>query len=180
MKRFLIGLLVLILVLTVSAVASIRYVEPEAALDLSYNEVPITANITEMIRSRQLGIVLSESELSDLLKKRLADNPRVAERVEIKGAKFELDGHQLLSDVHVVYDGKWDIGATLEFELAWEEPYIIARHIRTKIKSIDIPITTFQLQPFQIDTQALLPKHIGIRSVQFSGEQLLIELKLQL
>jgi hypothetical protein len=178
-KRFLISLVLLIVLCAAAVQAAVRYVQPAEELDLVYSEVSISANLTEMLRNRQLSIVLSEQELSDLLKKRLAANPQVADKIEVKGAKFALQGDRLLTDIHAVYDSKWDIGAKLEFVLAWEDPDIIARHVRTWVKSIEIPASTFELVPIRIHTDSILPSHVGVRSVQFANQQLLIELKLK-
>jgi hypothetical protein len=172
-------LLILALLLGLGYSSAVQYAAPDEVLDLSYDEVSLSANIGEMVRKRQFALDLSEDELSSLLKKKLAANPDVAPQAEVRGARFHLDGDQLFADVHVVYRKRFDVGLTLTFNLTWEEPDLVARHVQTSVRSFEVPPSLFQLQPLRIRTDVLLPGYIGIRSVQFPGNHILIELKLQ-
>jgi hypothetical protein len=171
--------LVLALLLGLGYTSAVQYAAPDEALDLSYDEVSLSANIGEMVRKRQFALELSEDELSNLLKKKLAANPDVAPHAEVRGARFHLDGDLLIADVHVVYRERYDVGLTLTFNLIWEQPDLVARHVQTSVRSFEVPPSLFQLEPLRLRTDVLLPAYIGIRSVQFPGNHILIELRMQ-
>jgi len=172
MKR--IRLLPFILVLAVLACTAglAGYVQPTRALDLQYEEVSLSENVWEAIRLRQPVLVLSESETESLLKKGLAAHPPLSGRLTVTGAAFELQGDRLLADVNLLYAGKLKAGVRLEFKLSWHNPQLVATHVRTAVRSTEIPLSWFRLEPLHVNVGGLLPARIAVADVQFPGSEI--------
>lgn len=173
-------LLVLVLILAAGLFALAFYVKPAEPLDLNYSEVSIYNNIAGMVRSRKLEMVLSPEEVSSLLKKQLAAQRQVDPDTEITGADFIPEPDGLLAKVNVRYKGRLDVGAQLDFDLVWEDPYLTVTHKATRIRDFTVPAGWFRLDPIRIDVGHQLPPHIGIKSVRFTAEGWAVDLKVKL
>lgn len=156
---------------------SYAYAQPDRMLDLNYSELSIRDKLAAMLANRRLEVVLTESEVNELLKKILADRAQLREDWTLTGAQFTLNGTQWTADINLMYKEKWPIGAKLFFTVNWQDPYLTAVHTETQIKQISVPMDWFQLQPLKIPLNDYLPKPAGVRNVTFEGNVVRLALR---
>ena len=173
--RFMIGISLVI----VAIYGIAWYVRPSEALDLKAEEWAVSGKIVEMVKNRKLEVQLSEQEVNQLIKKRLAQKADLPHGFRIKGAKFDLQGSLLAADLNLLWDYKLPIGAKLLFTLRWNDPNLEVVHVDTHIRNMEIGTDWFQLEPIRIPLGDSLPKHVAIRSVQFDGDWIRIGFKLK-
>lgn len=179
MGRLLKTAVLLIGLAVLAASGAAWYVQPTRALDLRYAEWSLTANIAEMIVKRQLEVELSEKEAADLLKKYIAEHPQLGEHVTITGADFTLDHGRLRAEINLLLGSRLAAGASLDYELSWQAPYLVATPRSLRVRKAEIPGSWLNLEPVRIDPGSRLPKHVGIADMQFRGSGVQIRLGLR-
>jgi hypothetical protein len=172
----LIGLVVLLLLLVVGA---ILYAKPDQALNWRFEEVSVVDKAVDMIKNRKLVVQLTEQDINNLVKKHLSTHTVLPHQLELTGAQFHLQGNRLEADVNLLWQSRVPAAATLLFQLNWNSPNLEIQHIGTRIKHADIPLAWFQLDPIQIPVGNNLPKHIGIKDVNFDSAAIRIGLRLK-
>ncbi|MCU6796648.1 MULTISPECIES: hypothetical protein [Paenibacillus] len=170
-----VGMLLILCILLLGV--SYAYAQPDRLLDLNYSEISVRDKLTDMLANRRLEVVLTESEVNDLLKKTLSSRAQLNEDWKLSGAQFNLKGNQWTADVTLMYKDKWPIGAQLFFTVKWEDPFLTATHTGTQIKQLSVPMDWFQLQPLQIPLNDYLPKPAGIRAVTFQDNVVRLALR---
>lgn len=158
---------------------AVWYVKPVENLDLSYRPVSVREKLTGMLLNRSPEIVLSEDDLNQLLKQQLAERRHITPNVEIIGARFEQDGQHMTAHVNVLYGGRFEVGAVLEFHVDWQRPNLTATHLATRIKRLSVPDSLFHLEPIVIPVEELLPPLVSLKGVRFlpNGVGILFQLK---
>ncbi|WP_261381440.1 hypothetical protein [Paenibacillus cremeus] len=170
------GLVVLAVLL---AAGLVWYVKPVQPLDLAYTELPLRDKLASMLVTRKLEITLTEAEVNQLLKKALAAHAQVRPDVTITGAKFAQQGDRLVADVNLLVGGQLEAGARLNFDLAWQEPNLIAVHTGTVIKQAAIPPAWFQLAPLQVNVNNYLPQLVAVKGFTFEPSGVKLSFKLR-
>ncbi|MCP3773601.1 hypothetical protein NLX71_09795 [Paenibacillus sp. MZ04-78.2] len=169
MKSLFKGIVTIVILVALLAAGALWYAQPQAALDLSYNDLPVREKLAAMVTNLKPEAVLTEQEVGDLLKKALARKPELRPGVKLTGAKFFLKGERLAADVTLLLQDRWKVGARLNFDLAWNEPYLTAVHTGTVVRDVTVPGEWLSLEPIQVDLNGYMPKHVAIRNVAFEG-----------
>lgn len=180
MKSLLKGIVTIVILGALLAAGALWYTQPQAALDLSYNDLPVREKLAAMVIHRKPEAVLTEQEVGDLLKKALARKPELRPGVKLTGARFFLQGERLAADVTLLLQDRWKVGARLNFALAWNEPYLTAVHTGTVVRDVAVPDEWLSLRPIQVDLNHYLPKHVAIRGVAFEESTVRVTFGLRL
>jgi hypothetical protein len=181
MGKLLRGIALIIVLTALLAGGLVWYVQPQQTLDLAYTDLSVKNKLADMLATRKLEVELSESEVNNLLKKAIATQALSHRELEITGAQFALQGNQLIADVNLLYQKQWKVGAVLQFNISWQEPYVTAVHTGTHLRDIDLPLDWFQLKPIQVPLGDYMPKLTGIKGITFleHGLKLSVGLKLR-
>jgi hypothetical protein len=171
--------MVLVLLLALGAGALLWLIRPAEPLDLAYQPLRLQEQVKEMLLARKLEAVLSEDEVSSLIKRKLASQPVIRPDVRVTGARFALQDDSLQADVNLLLRDSLPVGARLDFTLSWEAPYLVIRHTSTELGGIRLPAGWFTLQPIRIAPDDYLPGPFGVRSMTFEGRQVKLQLKLR-
>ncbi|MFB6366159.1 hypothetical protein ACFCP7_19175 [Paenibacillus elgii] len=180
MKSLFKGIVTIVILGALLAAGALWYAQPQAALDLSYNDLPVREKLAAMVINLKPEAVLTEQEVGDLLKKSLARKPELRPGVKLTGARFFLQGERLAADVTLLLQDRWKVGARLHFDLAWNEPYLTAIHTGTDVRDVTVPGEWLSLQPTQVDLNDYMPKHVAIRDVAFEGSAVRVSFGLRL
>ncbi|MGF9911061.1 hypothetical protein ABEX47_07460 [Paenibacillus ehimensis] len=174
------GIVTIVIVGALLAAGALWYAQPQAALDLSYNDLPVREKLAAMVIHRKPETVLTEQEVGDLLKKALARRSELRPGVKLTGARFFLQGERLAADVTLLLQDRWKVGARLNFDLAWNEPYLTAVHTGTVVRDVAVPAEWLSLRPIEVDLNHYLPKHVAIRGVAFEESAVRVTFGLRL
>ncbi|MFD0672499.1 hypothetical protein [Cohnella sp. GCM10027633] len=175
MRKFIIGLFVFIIVAVIAAVAGLYYIKPSQALDLTYGKVPIRERALDMAKRMSLDMIVTESDVNDILKGELAEDPHVQPDVEVKGAKFALIGELLIADLNVLWKDLVPSSLRIVYRLKWEAPNIVATVEEAKIKSISLPKSS--VSGFVIPLGDELPKPLKIEKIDWGVGEIKVKLK---
>jgi hypothetical protein len=158
------------------------YVQPSESetLNLQYSRYQLRHELAEMIRERRTSVVLSEAEINDLLKAELAARRIETAYARLTGARFELVDGGMIAHLKLSAMDRVDIGARLSYALRWQEPDITVQLQDARIKSIPVPAEWIPMPSFTIRLSEMLPPLIGIRSVDFKEDGIVIRFKLDL
>lgn len=180
MKSLFKGIVTIVILAALLVAGALWYAQPQAELDLSYNDLPVREKLAAMVINRKPEAVLTEQEVGDLLKKALARRAELRPGVKLTGARFFLEGDRLAADVTLLLQDRWKVGARLNFDLAWKSPYLTAVHTGTVIRDVNVPGDWLSLQPIQVDLNDYMPKHVAIRDVAFEGSTVRVTFGLRL
>ena len=149
-------------------------------LNLQYTRYELRHELAEMIRERRTSVVLSEAEINNVLKAELA-----ARRIEtaygrLTGARFELVDGGMIAHLKLSALDRVEIGARLSYAFHWQEPDITVQLQDARIKAIPVPPEWIPMPRFTIRLSDKLPPLIGIRSVDFNEDAIVIRFKLDL
>ncbi|UNK17807.1 hypothetical protein MNQ98_25790 [Paenibacillus sp. N3/727] len=173
--RILLGLLMLIIVVVG---AGIWYVTPTKNLDLKYRSIDTKGKIMSMLETRQPQMVLNKDEVAQMSKKNLIKYLSTHDvGVDITGADFQMNGEMMKAEVN----GKWGVfpfGATLQFHMTSNGSKLILEHQFTKIRSADIPLSIFKLEPIEISLKDYLPDIVTVKEVDFLEEGMKLTFKI--
>lgn len=167
----------MVIILTALLAITVRHVKPTEALNLDYKEITISSKIADIVKNRKLEVQLTEQDLNDVVKKRLAAHQDLPNDFRIEGAKLTLQGTNLIADVNVRWREKIPIGAQMMFTLAWNPPNLVVQHQNTSIKGMQVPNEWFQLAPIELPIEDHLPKLIGVKNVMFEEKAIIVQLK---
>lgn len=179
MKKIIRGIMVVVFSCVLLTAGAVWYIQPVKKMDLAYSELPLVNKAASILLNRKPEVVLSEQEVSNLLKKALAQHPAIDPHVTVTGAEFFLQGQRLTANMNLLLYDRLEAGATLFFDLSWQEPYLMMEHTGTEIRQAAIPLKWFQLEPRQIQLNDFLPKPMTVRDVAFEGSSVKISLKLR-
>ncbi|WNQ12767.1 hypothetical protein MJA45_06965 [Paenibacillus aurantius] len=179
MKRLLLVLLVLVLAAAGLAAAAVWYVRPAESLDLAYREVDFNSKFKDLIRNRQFAVEITDSELENLLKKRLSENPNLAPGVTVTGARLERDKDIVNIHVNLLYRGKVRAGLVLRYDLSWQSPNLTAVFRGASVRGFTIPEGWLNPGDFKIGVNEQLPSALGVREIVFGDRAVTVWLKLR-
>ncbi|WP_106766984.1 hypothetical protein [Paenibacillus faecalis] len=174
-SRFLLAFFIFIMI---AAGAGIWYIAPTKTMDLTYRSIDIKDKLISMIENRQLEMTLSEEEVVQMSKKNLVQYLNTHELgVDITGADFHMNGAVMTADMN----GKWGVlpfGVTLEFHMTSSGSRIILEHQQTKVRSLDIPLSIFKLDPIEISLKDYTPDMVTVKDVEFLQEGMKLTFKI--
>jgi hypothetical protein len=147
--------------------ALLWYVKPSEPLGLAYEPVSFRQKIAEMAKSLEFSIDLTEQELDDLMKQKLAERAQLSEKLRVTGARLEQNGTNAAAYINLMYAERFPIGAVFYFQLEWAEPDLVIRHTGTRIRGFDIPLAWIRLDPVFISLGQQLPPFIAVKKVTF-------------
>lgn len=180
MKKLLWLLLALLAAAAVAAAGILSYIRPEQQLDLTYKKINLESKFVSMVKNRQFSLEISDEEMNDLLKEKLAEKPEVSPGIRVTGARFQRENDRLLADVNVDVKGKLPAGVQLEYRLEWKAPYLSAVYQGARIRSVNLPQTWLDPGDFKINMNEAVPRPLGIQEVIFDDKAITVWLKLQL
>lgn len=160
-----IAAIVLSAVLTGAAI--LWYIKPSEPLDLIYEPVPFRQKIAEMAKNLKFSVLLTEQELNDLMKQKLAERAQLSEKLRVTGARLEQNGTIATAYINLMYAERVPIGAVFSFQLEWAEPNLAIRHTGTRIRGLDIPLAWLRLDPVFIAFEQHLPPFIAVKNITF-------------
>jgi len=169
---------VLLLAVIAAAAVLLWYIRPAETLDLSYRDISIVEKVTEMVRKRELVVELDDDELSNLVKRAIAEKPQLTEDVRITGVRVETENGLLALHVNAVAKGFVKAGATIYAKLEWREPNLLLTLDRGAVKKLEIPGKYFSQQNFIVPLYDKLPALVGIKDIRLEDGKLRIMLKL--
>ncbi len=174
------GIAAIVIAGALLAAGALWYVQPQEALDLSYDDLPVREKLAAMVIRQKPEAVLTEQEAGNLLKKALVRRPELRPGVKVTGARFFLQGERLAADVTLLLQDRWKVGARLNFDLAWHEPYLTAVHTGTVVRDVAVPSAWLSLRPIEVDLNDYMPRHVAIRGVAFEGSTVRVTFGLRL
>ena len=179
MKRFILTLASLVVVVVLLGAAMAWYVRPTQALDLNYQEVDLQKKIESMVLETSLTIPLTDEELNNLFKQELNRNTEPVPHIRITGAHFSREGNELIADLNVLFREKVPAQIQLVYQLEWHSPDLKLLFVDARIKGKGIPGNWFNPGDILIPIEDKLPPFIIIKSVDFTGLDILFKLGIQ-
>jgi len=175
LRKWLIRLTVLIIVVVIAALAGLWYIRPTESLDLNARKVPIRERALDMMKRTSLEMIVTEADVNNLLKAKLAEDPIVQQDVEVTGAKFTLLGDLLIADLNVLWKDLVPSTLRIVYRLSWENPDIVATVEEARIKGISLPKSS--VAGFVVPLGDDLPKPLKVDRVEWGVGELKVRLK---
>lgn len=177
MRKWFIRLFVLILVVIIAGVAGLFYIRPTETLDLNYRKVPIRDRAIDMVKRTSLEMIVTEADVNNLLKAKLAEDPIVREDVEVTGVKFTLLSDLLIADLNVLWKELVPSSLRIVYRLKWDSAAseIVATVEEAHIKAIPLPKSS--IAGFVIPLGDELPKPLKVEKVGWGVGELKVKLK---
>lgn len=169
-RKTLIALVVLVVLAGSAGAGAVWYVRPAEELDLKYAPISVQQKVLDMIKNRKLEVRLSEAELNDLLKWRLAEHRSPRPDVWIEGASFRQRGNRLSARVNLKYADTIRVGAILDFELIWQNSELIVRHVGTHLRGLSLPVSWLQLDPVVVPLRFADIPFVEVKRLDFLPE----------
>lgn len=161
-----------------AALGATAYIAPSEPLDLRVEETPsLQAKAEQMIRERRLTAEFTEQEIEALLKSELSNRRMLNEYTEIIGAAFRLNGNELTADTNIRLWNTVEAGLTHRIELSWEPPELVARHVSSAVKDVQLPSGIVSFGTFRIPLALGERVPVGVKNVVFEGSAIFIELE---
>jgi hypothetical protein len=180
LKKGLYAVATLAIILILLIWGAVQYMKPDQALDLQYEEVPVTGKMLDILKNRKPEVQLTEQDINNLVKKQLSPQQTVLpNNVTLTGAKFLLHGDQVEADVNLLWNHQVAVAAKLFFQLSWNSPNLEITHTSTQIKQFPVSRAWFHLNPIRIPLTENLPKLIAIKDVIFDPNAIRIQLMLK-
>jgi hypothetical protein len=175
------SIIVIVLLIAVAAGGGLwlrSYVAPTEKLDLAYDRISIKDKAIEMVQKRKLEIVLSEADVNNLIKSQLqsGDSESLPPDTTLDGARFELNGDKLIAHLNMTYRNILPLGMLATYKMTWQAPNLIIEPLSLTVKNYDLGQDRLERIVVPIE----LPSLISIRDIQFQGNQIVIQLQLQL
>lgn len=175
MKKLIAFLFIAALLAAAAGVGGLYYVRPDPTLTLDYDEVPVKERALDMAKRMSFELALSEADVSNVLKRSLALNPRQNKDVEVRGAHFALKGERLVADLNLLWKDRVPVGMQVTYLLSWKDPYLSATVEKVNVKAIGLPADMVENMSVPIGQE--LPKPLKINSVAFGEGEMVITLK---
>lgn len=175
-KKLFIALIVLLLILAGAAWWLLSYIAPDKTLDLQYNPIDVKQKALEMAKQLKPELVLTESEVNDLIKKHL--NPNIAEDVRLDGAEFKLEDNRLLADLNITYRDRIPVQVQAEYVWEWEEPNLVLRPQALMVKGFGLPLSLLSTVVVPLEMPA--GDVIAVKDVEFANNRIKVLFKLSL
>lgn len=139
-KRIWWSVVILALLFTGTAWAGLAYIAPQRELDfrLENEKIDVKEKALHMVKRLKPELVLTESEVNDLIK--LGMEKKMGEHVRVEGTDFQLAKDRLIGDINVMYRERIPAGVRVEYEVDWQEPNLVLRPATLSIKAIDLPL----------------------------------------
>lgn len=179
MKNFVFALLFLIVLVLIAAGTAIWYVQPTKPLDLAYTRVSISDKIIDMVQRRSFEVHLTEADLNNLVKMSLAARPQLPNDIRITGAQAAQDGDLMKVDINAIWRDSLPFTATLTYRMNYAEPNLLLHLESTRMKRYLLPSDWFKSPDITVNLYDNMPKLVGVKSIQFQPDGLLISLKLR-
>ncbi|WP_239616124.1 hypothetical protein [Cohnella mopanensis] len=167
MKKLFVSLFILVFIVVIAGVGALYYAKPDQSLNLAYEKVPLKDRAIDMVKRRSPDLLLTSEDLNNLAKKSVADNPQVEKDVVVTGADFVLQGDLLTADLNVIWKDKVSAGIQITYRLTWNEPNVVAKVEKAKMKGITLPKSMFSDRVIPIAED--LPKLLKIKDLQWEG-----------
>lgn len=177
-KRLFILFVVLLLLAAGTAYGAVKYIAPEETLDLEGAPLDLLAKVQDAALQLKPEITISEEELNGLFKSYLSDNSRVAEDIELTGARFELREGMLNSFLNVMYADRVEAGVNAVYRLSWSPPYLVAEPVNLTVRGFALPLHL--LEPMRFEVLPELPSWIVIQAVTFGDRDIIVRFKADL
>lgn len=177
MRRLLVFVLGLFVLLLIGAFALLVYIRPDGERDLAYREFRAADKVADMVKRRQLNVVLTQEEVNGLLKKKLAESPGVTPEIRVTGADFTLQDGILTGDLNLLYLDKIPFGAKVVYTLKWQSPQLIAEFEKAQVKDFSLPRKWLELPPYAIRLNDLLPAFVSVKDVRMEHDSIRVEMK---
>ena len=175
LRKWFIRLIVLIIVVVIAALAGLWYIRPTESLDLNARKVPIKERALDMVKRTSLEMIVTEADVNNLLKAKLAEDPIVQKDVEVTGAKFTVLGDLLVADLNVLWKDLVPSSLRIVYRLNWENPNIVATVEEARVKGISLPKSS--VAGFVVPLGDELPKPLKVEKVEWGLGELKVKLK---
>jgi hypothetical protein len=175
LRKIFFGLVLIVILAVIAVLGGLFYIKPNQTLDLTYNQVPIKERALDMVRRMSLELIVTESDVNNLLKAELAKNPMVKNNVEVTGAKFTVNGDLLIADLNVLWKNLVPSSLRIVYRLQWENPNVIATIEEAKVKAISLPKSS--ISGFVIPLGDELPKPLKIEKIDWGVGEIKVKLK---
>ncbi|WP_435168749.1 hypothetical protein [Paenibacillus glycanilyticus] len=153
------------------------YVAPDEKLDLSYDPVSIKDKAVEMVANLKPEIVLSESDVNNLIKSQLQSSPTsLPPDMTLDGARFEVNGDRLIAHLNMTYRDFLPVGMLATYKMSWQAPNLTFEPLSLTVKNYDLGKDRLDRIVVPIE----LPSLIAIGNMEFQQDQIVIKLRLQL
>ena len=162
MRRFMAVLLMLVVLAGAAVAGLIGYVRPEPGLTLESEPLNLPAKAAELILSGKAEVFLSQNDINNLVKAKLAEAPEVTPELRIQGARVTLNKDKLTVKIAGQYRELLSVGAEAAYRLEWRNPNLVAIPQALAIRSLKLPASL--LHPIVIP--------IGSESAARSGHTL--------
>ncbi|WP_027086033.1 hypothetical protein [Cohnella panacarvi] len=175
MRKWLVRLVVLLIVAVIAALAGLFYIRPTEPLDLNARTVPIKERALDMVKRTSLELIVTEADVNNLLKAKLAEDPIVRQDIEVTGAKFTVLGDLLVADLNVLWKDLVPSTLRIVYRLSWDNPNIVATVEEARIKGISLPNSA--VAGFVVPLGDELPKPLKVERVEWGVGDLKVKLK---
>ncbi|MBD2872889.1 hypothetical protein [Paenibacillus arenilitoris] len=186
-RRLLTTLVVLVLLLGGAAWWLLSYIAPDERLDMRYEPIDVKAKVLDTAQQLKPELVLTESDITHLIKKHLQDKygggeggapMELAKDVRLDGADFQLEEGRLKARLNVTYKERIPAALDAVYALEWQPPNIALRPQSLTLKEIGLPLGL--LEPVVVPLDLPLQDVVTVSDVQFQQDRVKILFKLQL
>jgi len=178
MRKAFFVLLVLLLLCLGGAAAAVHYAAPAERLDLNYREISVMDKVKGMLSRRSSELEITEQDLNQILKQKLAQSPQVYDGITVTGARFRLEENRLTAETNLLYAGRLSIGAEFSYSLQSREGTVTARYKGARVKKLAIPPEWLRLPDFTVDLNSRMPSFAGIGQIRFAGHSIWIRFQI--
>ena len=175
MRKIILLLLAFLLIVGALGVYGIYYIRPDPTLNLDYRPVSLKDKALDMVKRMSTELVLTEEDVSNLLKQALSENPPQIPDVEVLGAQFALTDRQLTADLRLLWKKRIAAGMQVTYTLAWSDPNLTARVESVRLQSFNLPKDMVEDVAIPIGQQ--LPSLVRIKDMEFGGQAIRIRLQ---
>jgi hypothetical protein len=179
MKKLFATVLSLVLLAAVALGAAVWYIQPTKPLDLTYTKVAVADKIMEMIQRRSFDVRLTGADLNNLIKASVAARPQLPNGIRITGVEAAQNGDLLTADINALWRDNLPFTATLTYRISYAEPNLILHAESARIKRFELPRGWLEMPDLTFNLYDKLPKLVGIKTIQFEKDDVLISLKLR-
>lgn len=171
-------LFLLLLIVSLLAAAAVWYIRPERTLDMNYSKIAWKDKLAEMIETRKPQLELSEKEINDLAKQKLAQALETSELpITITGMQLQLAGNLVTVHIHAEW-GAMKFGAAIQYVMEYSAGRIVLSPEAVKVREVSLSPTLFRLEQVEIDPAPYVPDPVAIEDMVFHDRHITIKLTL--
>lgn len=172
------GLRLLLLIVSLLAAAAVWYIRPERTLDMNYSKIAWKDKLAKMIETRKPQLELSEKEINDLAKQKLAQALETYELpVTITGMQLQLAGNLVTVHIHAEW-GSMEIGAAVQYVMEYSAGRLVLNPEAVKFRMLSLSPAIFGLEQVEIDPAPYVPDPVAIEDILFHDRHITIKFTL--